>query len=516
MDVNLFRAALYSEKLKNNPRKRKGLIVFLCIISIPSLVATGIFSHYAANALGHANPYIIGLVMANLLLGSGTLSGIWDGTCTLNFEPFRPFIAPPHALFLSELVASLFTPIKVFLWIIGLAACFGASLAHPSLLFSVIPCIPLMLLWLICLEHLVGSVSRHVGSSLKILAIYAVVFFAMRALISFLLKGQTLRSLPIEQFGIHLAPWLPTTQLVLCWEAILSGGWPPLNAIGLAVGWTIILIFATYGVLRRDLLGETRHQADMGFRKPWTFDRLWMGVAKYRWYGIISSKNGRIFLFLPFIALLSLIEPLAVGLRPGPSWTVGCMSWVMLPLGGKFSCALFGFDRASVRGYWTLPLEDSDLLLGKLAGTLLYKFTVVFLLMLCAVFATPMPPSLCLYAFLLCSTLALAQARVGLRFSIQHPQPLDPKGMNPSEMDDTGLKRLGLLLLPWAILMFIWVICLNLAPWLLGIALFLALLTEAFALYKSLLRSCGLLHSQRDQLTAALEHSNGADQLPNC
>ena len=138
MDLNIVKAALFAQRAQSTNSARRGLIIFLCIAALPSMVLAG----WVGFAWGRAIPVLdassTGMVLMSIPVFLALISGVWDGTCALDAVPFRPFQVQPLDLFWAELVVGLLTPIKTFFWALGVSVSLGLGVACP-LLLPVIP-----------------------------------------------------------------------------------------------------------------------------------------------------------------------------------------------------------------------------------------------------------------------------------------------------------------------------------------------------------------------------------------
>ena len=516
MDVNAIQAAWAATCQQRAQGQQRGLTILLSLAALPSLVASAWLGHGWVRALPSADPGFAGMVLGALVGGLGLLSGLWDGTCALRFEAFRVYLIQPRALYLAELAVGLWTPVKRFWWALGTAFCLSAAWTRPILLPWLLLALSALMLSVLVLERLVGVFSRLFGSSLKSMVIFAGLFLAMRSFLAVLMAGGNLRGvpngqhlLPLVSSPAALASFVPTTWLVAALRVALRRGWPSSEFLAF-VGAVAGIVALTFCLLRSDLQGLRAGTAGPTPRL-WRFDRPWVGVAMQHLHRIWTSKMGRFLLFLPILALTSLIDPLVFGFRPGSTWILAWAGLMMVPLGRKLASNLFGLDRGGVRGFWTLPLEDRDLLLGKLVATALYQGLIVALLMTCLAFASPIRPQEIPGGIFLCISLCLFHLRVGLRRSLVVPLPLDPESLNPAELDDPTLVTLGQLLLPWVLLVTAWGLTIRVGPgWSLG-TMFGTSVLAGWLLLRSIPKAVSLLAERRESLTLLLEGAKAAD-----
>ena len=503
MDVNLLRAVLWAEWQRRRSGKQT-LTVLLAIALLPSTVLTVYLGRVFAQALPGLDAQAVGSGIATSVFVLALLAAIWDGTPALDLRPLRPFQVQCSALFAAEILLSLLTPFRLAQATLLVAFTLGAGTIRPSLFLWLPPFAFILLLWLIGLERLLGRLTRLAGQHLR----RALVFLALLPLLRGMINGVALgiskqplfqESLRLQPF--HLPSWLPTCTSVAGWQATLGGQqvWATLLEPAL---WTSALLALTFLALRKELSGEGLSSLDKT-GALWHFRRPWMGVAHHRWKSLWASKQGRFFVFLPLLVPLLQVDALIIAQRPAPTFLIGCVGWVMLPLGG-LACTLFGLDRKAVRTFWTWPLEDRDLLLGKVMGTAAYQTVVILLFFAVLPLTTPMPRHLLPATLLFCIALASFQLRAGLRHSLEHPRPLDPKGLNPGDLGDEHLTKLGRLLLPWMLMVGTWLVGSLLGEGaLLGLMLVAACL-GGLALYRALPQAVQRLASLRDHLSAGV------------
>jgi len=494
MDVNLLRALLWVERERLRSGKR-ALRIVLALALLPTTVLSAHLGWSFALALPHLNPAKAGSGLAVGLFALALLAAIWDGTPALDPRPLHPFQVRSGALFGAELLLSLLTPFKLAQATLLIVFALGAGAARPLLLPLLLCGALCLLVSLVCLERLLGRLTRLAAQHLRLALVFALLVPPMRLMVNAM--SREILGKPLMNGTLDLervSQWLPADTQVASW-----GLW---GILAIALGMAALLGL-TFLALRRELNGEgATSQAQAG--RLWRFRRPWVGVARHRWESLWASKQGRFFLFVPLLVPLCQVDAMLFRQRPAPAFLIGCVGWVMLPL-GALTCTLFGLDRKAARVFWTWPLEDGELLLGKLVGTAAYQAVIILLSLAVLPLTTPMPLRLLPAVFLFCAALACFQLRVGLRHSLEFPRPLDPKGLNPGEFDDDHLAKLGRLLLPWLLLVLTWLTGSFLGERaLLGLMLGASLL-GGLLLHRALPQAVLRLDRLRDHLSAGLE-----------
>jgi hypothetical protein len=457
MGLNILPAIWKAHHLQEYPHRKKGLTWMLSLMALPSMGALAwVGATWAQEGMEATEP---GLALGGFMLGLALLSSLWDGSCVLRFEPLRPFRLHPAELFLAEIILGAWTPMKRFLWAAGLAFALGAAWVHPRALPWLLMALPAGMALFLALERVTGLLARCFGRTLKSMLIFGTLFMLLRLLLADLMEGGNLRGLATGQHlvslhGTSCAAFLPTTWLLASLQAAAQRGWPSLGFLAFFAVAILAPFFALL-LLKAELLGEQISKGSTN-TKPLRFRKAWIGVAHLHWHQLWHSKLGRIFLFLPLLALTGLIDPLAFGFKPGSTWILAWVGLALLPPGRTFASNLFGLERGGVRSYWLLPLEDRDLLLGKALAVGLYQALILALLAPCLALATPLRPLEVVGAAIYGLALCLWQQGIGLRRSLQAPFPLDPEGLNPIELDDPTLVTLGYLFMPWALQTVIW------------------------------------------------------------
>ena len=173
MDVNLLRAVLWAEWERFRGGK-KALRIVLAIALLPTTVLSALLGWDFAHELPRLNAMNVGSSVAAGLCVLALLAAIWDGTPALDTRPLRPFQARPLSLFEAELALSLMTPFKLAQGLLLLAFSLGAGAARP-LLLGLLPLAVGLLVSLVCLERLLGRLTRLATQHLRL----ALVFVAL-------------------------------------------------------------------------------------------------------------------------------------------------------------------------------------------------------------------------------------------------------------------------------------------------------------------------------------------------
>ena len=503
MDVSLLRAVLHMARNHRKGSTRRGLAVFLGVSALPMAALLFWLGYQFGDGLALANAALAGQAAAGLILFLGCFSGLSDGTCVLRFETLRPFQVPPFSAFQAEIMVGLLTPMKMYLGCLAALGGLGLAVNHPSLLPWLLVFIPMALIWLFCLERLVGVLGRLVGRNLKTLVLFGALVILFRLAVRDEL-GPGGSWMPLECLRGRIAFWLPTTQSIVGWQGVLVGHGALSKLLLLPCLWTLVLLTLTFGALRKTFAGHSLALTQVSTHSA-SFKRPWVGVAMLHWRDLWHSKVGRLFIFVPLVALNGMMLPFVIEHRPGPTWIVAWIGWMQLIIGNGFLFDVFGLDRGGIRSFWTLPLEDLDLLVGKVVGLGCYQAALLLLLAGCLPFFAPLNRQDSLAALFFCGAIFFAHARSGLRFSIEHARFLDPEGLNPNEPNDLFFLQIGKAILPFALLVAIWVLARPFGPWALVLTMAFACCAALVHFVLGLPGLCACLSSQRDHLTATLE-----------
>jgi len=510
VDVRVLRAARLMAHQSALRGEKQGLIPALCVAAVPLLTSMAYLGYRWGASLPSSDPKEASMTLPALLGGGALLSGIWDGTCALRFTAFRPFLVTPGALFQAELLVGLWTPVKRLLWAAGFTFCLGAAWTCPRVMPWTFLALPALILALFALERLVGVGARRFGRSLKTMVLFGGLFLGMRWLIAYLMAGGNLRRMPTGQHlptlpgvSVDLFRLMPSTWLAHSLQAAAQRGRPSWGFF-LFLVCVAGLLFIAYRALLPDLAGSPPVE-NRGATKAPVFKRPWVGVAGLHLSQILGSKVGRFSLFLPVFALASLIDPILFGFRPGSTWILAWSGLVFLSVGRKLACNLFGMDRGGVRSFWVLPLDDRDLLKGKLLGTAFFQGLILALMLGCLALGAPLSPLELVGGGLFLASLCTWHLRIGLVRSLECPFPLDAEGLHMVELDDPTLVTLGRLLLPWLVLVLVWAIAIRLGPLSAIWAMLVATMAAGLALLRRLPMATRMLGEDRERFTMRLE-----------
>lgn len=501
MDVMLFiKAVLYAQSAS---RKSAPKHIYVFCLALPLLV-TGLLGFRAAKALPSADPVAIGNAIFMAMAILSLMVGLWEGGYTLRFESLLPFQPRPWELFLAELSASLMTPARRVMWLFGIVFIGGTACTRPIFALWLLPFLVIVMAALVFLERLVGSASRLMAGSFKTVVLFLGVLALLKLLMTQLrtgLSGGTKLAMPEWS-----AASLPLIQTAKGWQMALDGKYPTSACILAPMAWMAFLGMLVYLMVRRDLSGGSMlTQCRNSPPALWNFESAWAGVARQHLHTILRTKVGRFLPFMPLIGLFATLDAFLFRMEPGPTFIVAAMGWVFLPLGTKLACALFGFDRGGVRSFWLFPLEDRDIILGKVAGTFIYQMAILLISLLVLTIATSMHPWLLLASFLFGLSLCFNQLAIGLRYSLAHPRPMDMAGFNTIEMDGAKTAMMGALLLPWIILVMLFLICSHISLPCLLIALSCACLLSLARLVRAVPVAVTSLDDHRERMTFLLE-----------
>nr|WP_320131430.1 hypothetical protein [uncultured Holophaga sp.] len=444
-------------------------------------------------------------VLTGLLALAGA-SALWHGSRSLDPRILEAFQVAPVPLFLAELATALTTPFKRAGAFVLMAFFLGAGTVHLRLLAWMLPLGCLWLLSLVSLERILGRGTRILGAQGRLSLVFSLLLLALPPLLNGI--SATLLARPLlPQRSLSLAilsrPALPIPPVTLAW----TPGEPLARRIaqGLVLPFmgTAFLLILCFFALRQEGVGRGPHRSTSPLG-VWASGRPWVTIAHDHWNRLWSSRQGSFYLFTPLLAPLIQVDLMIFHQVPGVRVLIGVAGWVMLPL-GTLCCSFFGLDRGAVRSFWTWPITDRDLLLGKLVGTAAYQGVVILLLVGVMALATPMPARFLPATLLFCLSLASCQLAAGLKLSILHPRRLDPTALNAGAFDDAHLARLGHLLQPWLLLVLVGSLAALAGPLVLTLTLFVILGLSLRILARAMPRAVTLLETHRDELSAHLE-----------
>jgi len=505
MDMSVVRATLYSQSANRVANRPSDYLVFDIALYTPFALIGAFVGWYFARH-GQNLPILQASQSVLMLsLGLALMSGVWDGTYTIRFESFQAFQVGTLDLFLAELCSSLNTSVRHFMWVFGGSFCLGAVIGAPKTGLLCLLLFPQWMLGQVCLERIFGLFARTYARHVRLFGLLLFPYLCMLLFRHFKASG----TIPDFMFpNLRLLEWLPTTQAahaVMPGNSLVSG----LAQVGLASVWTILVLLATLGLTWNDFSGVIASTS--GFLRNvglFRFDAPWVGVAKLRWLDLWNSKHGRFFLFLPLFSFEGILFPHLLNMHPPSTWYVAIMAFLTFPVGASFALNIFAYDGSKLRGYWSLPLSDSDFLLGKAAGSLAYFSIFAVFHVGCISIATSLSLPQVFNAILLCYGIFLANLAFGIPISIRFPRPVDPKSLAPSSVNKTLFLKLGLCLLPALVLVVVWQILSPYGNWPITLAMMLACGLSLAQFFRSLPRTCALLYASRDHLTAAMERQD--------
>ena len=527
MDVNAL-AALWSAARGPRPGARRlppGRRFLLAGLLLPLGLYLGGASLWAGLHLGSRLPTVdaaaAGAILWRIPLLLGLAGALWDGGCSVNPTPCRPFFITLPTLVLAEGMLGLTTVPKRVLGALGLLFTLGLAWGRPRLLLLGLALTCLGILWTACLERVIHHL---LPAGLLRQRAFLGVFLGLGAGLAglSLLAGKP-PSIPFLPALSRAWSW-PCVQLLRCWQTS-----NPSRLLAPA-GATLTLLALTSVCVRRELAVDRKPGTALGGGRLWSFRRPWLGVAKLQCHQILASRAGQMRLLMLLLSVVVAKEPelitmgtlqipkvwtaLAAGLALGPL--------LMVPLGN-----LLGFDRGGVRTWWAAPLRDRDLLLGKVLGCAAYAALAVPILLALlhqgrawrfenlphasgfplrvAPSPLPMGAGETLAVGLLLGALFLWWAGSGLPRSLRGAAPLGLGSYAVSiEIDDEKVARVGMFLAPLAWMVPVYGAALLLGAPAAAAAMALLLLGAGARFRRRLGSACRELDQQREAVTFAL------------
>ena len=391
------------------------LLVMGLVVLFGGLPALGI-SAVAGYALGthfdhHTAPLILGGVLALGAIMVGAISGIMGGTKVLQWESYRIYPLPLRQIFAAELAAGIGDPWPMLAGLSALALCLGLSAAHPSLLPFVLLLWLQTVLWMLLIQHFVGSLAAALMKRMKLaLVLFGIIFWMLSVMTSMVPKysapnpGAHLSTAltpeiigQIKQAGnvaLAILSMLPSTHAARSLSEALRGAWISALLHQLA---PIALLLIALTLQARQMEREADPQALelkpvlKGAEKLWSFRSPAAGVAKLHWKTLMGSHLGRFGLLMPVMTVVLLKGPFSQ-IRGQAMWAIpGAFAYLALA-GSQMQYNQFGLDGHGVKSLLLLPIRSRDILLGKLGGLAMYQgLQAGLLLLLIALLMRPSP-----------------------------------------------------------------------------------------------------------------------------
>ena len=385
---------------------RWGMLLVMGLVGLfGGLPALG-FSAVAGYALGarfdHTfAPLILGGVLALGAILVGAVSGIMGGTKALQWESYRVYPLSLHQLFAAELVAGIGDPWPLLASLSALALCLGLAVAQPSLLFFSLLLWLQTVLWMLLIQHFIGSLAAALMKRMKLaLVLFGIIFWMLSVLTSMLPKyvapspGTHLskvltpdRIAQIKQVGnaaVSALSLLPSTHAAQSLSKALQGAWFSAVLHQLA---PIALLLIGLTLQARQMEREADPQAletstgPKGAEKLWGFRSPAAGIAQLHWRTLMGSHLGRFGLLMPVMTVVLLKGPFSQFQGQG-TWSIPAAFAYLALAGSQLQYNQFGLDGHGVKSLLLLPLRSRDILVGKLGGLAMYQGLQAGLLLL--------------------------------------------------------------------------------------------------------------------------------------
>lgn len=345
-------------------------------------------SHFEATT----TPLIMGAVLAFGAGMVGLVSGILGGTKVLQWESYQLYPIPLRQVFAAELVAGIGDPLPMLAGVSALSLCIGLSVAHPSLLPLALLLWLQAMLWLLLIQHLMGSLAAELMKRMKVaLMVFGAAFWLLSMLPAMLARsganeaGPSVRAVltperlaQLKQIGnavTAMVSTLPSTHAARGLSDALSGHWfaALLHQIAPAVLLGMALVLVGRQMAREaEPQGQEASPAAAGPEKLWGFASPAAGVAKLYWKTLMGSQLGRFGLLMPVMTAVLIRGPFSQ-LRGQGMWALpGAFAYLALA-GSQMQYNQFGLDGHGIKTLLLLPISPRDILLGKLRGLAMYQ-----------------------------------------------------------------------------------------------------------------------------------------------
>ena len=423
---------------------------------------------WAGTAVGGGLPGLDSREAGNLLwripLALGLAGALWDGGCVVDPAPFRPYFVSLRTLVLAEGMLGLTTPVKQALAGLGFAFSLGLAWGRPGLFPLGLGYALLAIVWTACLERVIHCL---VPAGLFRQRTFLVLILVLGMAMAFL-QGRP--AVPAFLRALEGAWSLPGAEMVRFWQTRQGAH------LALPLGATLVLLALTAVCVARDLAVDRRPRTALAGGRVWAAASPLMTVARLQFHNLLASRSGQMRLFVLLLSVVVAKEPelITIGTLKSPHAWVGAAAGLtfgavlIVPL-----CNLLGYDRGGVRTWWRLPIQDRDLLLGKVAGCAAYAVIAAVTLLALVTRASawrlvqvngrgglslevvralnPLGAGEVLAMALLLAALFLWWAGSGLERSLRGAWPLgrDSYGLK-LELDEEKMARVGTLLAPLA------------------------------------------------------------------
>ena len=210
---------------------------------LPALGLPAVAGYALGTHFDHTRaPLILGGVLALGAIMVGAISGIMGGTKALQWESYRVYPLSLRQLFAAELVAGIGDPWPTLAGLSALALFMGLSAAHPSLLPFTLLLWLQTVLWMLLIQHFVGSLAAALMKRMKLaLVLFGIFFWMLSVMTSMLPKysapnpGAHLSTVltpeiiaQIKQMGqvaLSILGVLPSTHAARSLSAALQDAW---------------------------------------------------------------------------------------------------------------------------------------------------------------------------------------------------------------------------------------------------------------------------------------------------
>lgn len=373
----------------------------------------------------------IALFLGGLTVLGGAFAGLGGASRQLPWEALQAWPVSARALFLAELVAGA-TEVLTVAELLALAGvCAGVSFSSPRATPFLVLAFVLCAVTTMSIQLLVASVAQRVSKQARVvvvvLPVMAVLLSVGSPRVMALLTGKEPSAIGRIAQAVGLAS--PMGQLLRAARVPYGvGDWSEVPLL-LLPGVLLLVgsVVAAFQLVSREKPLSTALGTGPA-RRLWSFSSPALGIARLQWESLTTSLPGRAMLLMPPLTVVLIRGPLAHLTAQG-TWVVPAAFLYAGLSSTNLLFNQFGLDRHGVKALLLLPIEERDVLAGKLwafAAWQAVQTAMLVGLMVLSGYADPaalgLGVALAACSFFLC-------ASIGQFMSIWQPHPLTRSGM---------------------------------------------------------------------------------------